>query len=420
MNNTFKLLLFIFPLWASASPWLETNNAFIRADLQLLADAGMLDAPINHYPLRWSTFGDDVQSAPSELDTATSLALQQINYMLMGAKIQRGKKMSKVVYGSNSPSAAGFGQANKDEWGIYASYENMFDYFAFRVSSAYSQYETDAGSEQGTLWNGTYLSLNSGQFLFTVGAIDRWWGPSWQHNLSFANYGQANPSLSVSYLGNKLPIVGYWSAETVVEYLGSDFNYLSSSRLNAKPLSFFEFGATYQLTEKDNNNQNINQYGIDGRLSLPVLMGLYHGLFASYQFFDYNEDNSASIIGWDGQFSINENSVRIVLEKQVIEKHYFNMLNDKQRFQYNEVNSLLWGDSLSMAFYLQFINDHKMSVIYRNSEGTNDNQEESLQLDYRFPLSIGRLHLGLSQSNVTLSNSKNHETNVWSGYEIRF
>ncbi|PKG37506.1 capsule assembly Wzi family protein [Psychromonas sp. Urea-02u-13] len=418
MNINPKLLFLLFPLWVNASPWLETNDPFIRADLQLLADAGLLDAPINHYPLRWATFSDDIRNKDSE--PSASFAQKHINYMLMSAKVQRGKKYAKTVIGSSPPSATGFGQTNKDEWGVYAGYENMFEDFSFRINSGYSKYATDNGSEQDFVWNDSYLALNAGKFLLTVGAIDRWWGPSWQHNLSFANYGQSNPSISINYLGDQLPMLGYWSLETVFEFLESDFEYLSSTRLIIKPLRFLELGATYQMTEKDDMDNSLNQYGLDGRLSLPSFSNLYHGLFASFTSFDYEQQNSAHIIGWDGQFNIYENSVRIVLEKQSVDESEFKKFTDKQRYQHKEINSLQWGNSLSLAFYLQFINDHKMSLIYRDSEGSSYYQEQSLQLDYRFPLSIGQFHLGLGQSDVIMRSSKNSETNFWSGYELRF
>ncbi|MCP5078122.1 MAG: hypothetical protein GY951_08720, partial [Psychromonas sp.] len=230
--------------------------------------------------------------------------------------------------------------------------------------------------------------------------------------------GLSNPSISVNYLGNKLPIVGYWSIETVVDFLDSDFKYLSSTRLMVKPVPILEFGATYQLTEKDDLDNNLNQYGIDGRLSLPSFSNLYHGMFASITSFDYEQQTNANIIGWDGQFNLYENSVRIVVEKQSVDGSQFKRFTDKQRFQHAEINSLQWGDSLSLAFYLQFINDHKMSLIYRDSEVSSYYQEQSLQLDYRFPLTIGQFHLGLGQSDVTLRSSKNSETNFWGGYEL--
>ena len=110
--------------------------------------------------------------------------------------------------------------------------------------------------------------------------------------------------------------------------------------------------------------------------------------------FDYGEKNSATIIGWDGQFNLYQNSLRLVIEKQTVDELNFNVFSDQQRYQHAEMNSLQWGDSLSLAFYLQFVNDHKMSLVYRDSEGSDYYQEQSLQLDYRFPLSIGFVPFG--------------------------
>ena len=428
-----------------ASPWLESDDPFIRADLQLLADAGLLEAPINNYPLRWSTFGDDVKYKQAK--PATHLAKNHINYMLTTAKTQRSRNMTKAILGNAEPVNTGFGQSNKNEWGVYASSEQTFGDFSFRINSSYSKEVTASGSENNFLWDGSYLALNAGQWLFTVGVIDRWWGPSWQHNLSTGNYGQANPSVSVSYLGDKLPLLGYWSAESVIELLNEDFKYLSSSRVMVKPLKFIELGATYQTTEKNNVNtaipdNTINKrmlnYGIDGRLSLPNILNVYHGFFISYQSMDYLESASANIIGWDGQFNFYDNSVRLVIEKQTVtdENGVFSLNKANTASQPFNTNSVSWGDSSSVAFYFQFLNDHKMSIVYRNSNGLNEKEEQTIQLDYRIPLAKGQWHIGLGQTNNKLNstvsstisktessldeNDIGNEFNVWSGYELRF
>ena len=300
-----------------ASPWLETNDPFIRADLQLLADAGLIEAPINHYPLRWSTFGDDVKDKQAK--PVTYISKDHIKYMLMNAKTQRSKNMNKAILGNSVPVNTGFGQSNKNEWGVYASNEQTFEGFSFRINSLYSKEITTSGSENNILWDGSYLALNAGQWLFTVGVIDRWWGPSWQHNLSIGNYGKANPSVSVNYLGDKLPLLGYWSAETVIEFLTGDDKYLSSTRVMIKPLQYIELSATYQTTEKnktttallrDTLNERKFNYGIDGRLSLPQIFNVYHGLFLSYQSINDQTTASANIIGWDGQVAFYDNSMR--------------------------------------------------------------------------------------------------------------
>ena len=41
-----------------ASPWIEANDPYLRSDLQLLADSGLLLVPLNAFPVRWSLLAD--------------------------------------------------------------------------------------------------------------------------------------------------------------------------------------------------------------------------------------------------------------------------------------------------------------------------------------------------------------------------
>jgi len=153
---------------------------------------------------------------------------------------------------------------------------------------------------------------------------------------------------------------------------------------------------------------------------------------------DYQESASANIIGWDGQFNFYDNSVRLVIEKQTVtdENGVFSLNKANTASQPFNTNSVSWGDSSSVAFYFQFLNDHKMSIVYRNSNGLNEKEEQTIQLDYRIPLAKGQWHIGLGQTNNKLNstvsstisktessldeNDIGNEFNVWSGYELRF
>jgi hypothetical protein len=52
--------LFFIPMPSFSSPWLEAADPFLRSDVVLLSDAGLLNSSVNHYPLRWATIGDDL------------------------------------------------------------------------------------------------------------------------------------------------------------------------------------------------------------------------------------------------------------------------------------------------------------------------------------------------------------------------
>ena len=48
-----------------AEPWIDTRNAWLRADIERLARAGIINVPINTWPLMWSGVIEDMQRAAS-------------------------------------------------------------------------------------------------------------------------------------------------------------------------------------------------------------------------------------------------------------------------------------------------------------------------------------------------------------------
>ena len=52
-------LLVLGPV-ASATPWLDTSDNYLRQSLQTLAQAGLLTGPINTYPIMWKNIAIDL------------------------------------------------------------------------------------------------------------------------------------------------------------------------------------------------------------------------------------------------------------------------------------------------------------------------------------------------------------------------
>ena len=99
-----KLSLFIINLiticvyyTAQASPWMEANDPFLRSDLTFLSDSGYISSPINQYPLRWSTFGDQLASIPVHSEPPLTQARNHVSYALNTAKFGRGNRSLKLI-----------------------------------------------------------------------------------------------------------------------------------------------------------------------------------------------------------------------------------------------------------------------------------------------------------------------------------
>ena len=62
-----------------ADPWLAPGNEGLRADVQLLADAGILRGPVTTWPMSWPDIARDVLSTDEiGLDEGTANALARL------------------------------------------------------------------------------------------------------------------------------------------------------------------------------------------------------------------------------------------------------------------------------------------------------------------------------------------------------
>lgn len=406
------------PVIGSASPWLEANDAFLRSSLVLLSDSGQLASPVNHYPMRWSMFADELSYVLSA-DYELSIANRELVYSLNSAKLNRGNRLFKLLNGSNAALPVGFGQFNEDEKGIYTSFEHLSNSYSYRLSAAYSEYQDD--SEMN--WDDSYLAFNAGPWLWTIGSLDRWWGQGWQHNLILGSYAKAAPDMSVSYIGQN-DTLGVWNVETLLATPSkSTVDYHSATRLVTKPLKNFEYGVTYQAWFSETNlSNNEKQLALDAKLTLPAMARFYHSVYAEAASTVDTTELGAWMLGWTGAFPVGENTLRIVLETQESTSAHDNSVWAMGRYPSTTDGvantTYLLDDSASVAVYLQQKNDHKLGVSYQQS--TLDNKKMNLsQLTYRFPALAGMVHLGANyQQNK--STTKDNQTMIWSGYEFRF
>ncbi|MGF1843519.1 capsule assembly Wzi family protein [Vibrio clamense] len=414
-----------------SSPWLESQDPFLRSSLLLLSDSGKISSPVNHYPARWSLFGDDLANlVPQNAQYDSSsivVANQQLKHALQSAKLNRGNRRAKLVYGNEAKalgnlwgsSSGSYGQFSRDEWGAYASYEHLDNDFAFRLSSGYSDYN----GETEVVWDDSYLSLNAGSWLFSFGILERWWGQGWQHNLILGSYAKSTPDISANYIAEN-SLLGVWSIETVLGKLDeAEFDYHSANRLVAKPFSIFEYGLTYQHWFDKLGDQGESQLALDAKLTLPHVSSLYHSLYTELASTSELSSVGAWLIGWSGSVEVAEHTARLVFESQQATSkqdsdqwRYDSRVIDypssnKRQYQ----NTYQLDDSVSAAIYLQLNNDHNMSVSYKKSTIETDTIKVT-QATYRLPALSGMVHFGVDYTQMKQDN----ETNIWTGYEFRF
>ena len=411
------LIFMIYPCAVYSSPWLESNDPFIRSSLLLASDTGQITSPTNIYPMRWSFFGDDLSTNANE-PVFVILATQELSYSLNSARLNRGNAMVRLYQSSSSPAPSEFAQADIDNKGIYSEYDHLDQDFAFRVATAYTEYQSEGTSFDA---KNSYLSLNSGKTLWTIGLLDRWWGQGWQHNLILGDYAKPTWSAAASYLSQNNTL-GVWSIENVLfEPDNSDYKLHNALRFIAKPARYLEYGMTYQIWMSDGNGANDNQLALDAKLTLPRLASLYHSLYFEAASTSTLSELGAVLLGWTGAFPIAQNTVRIVLEtQQTTDAHdtdswstgVYPSTNDAVAYTTYELD-----DSMSAAVYLQLNNDHQLSASYRKSTENAVNSQLA-KLAYSLPGFGGKLSLGIANESGAGLNESNKQ--LWGNYELRF
>ena len=411
------LSVITWPSAAFSSPWLEANDPFARSSLLLLSDAGKVTSPTSIYPMRWAFFGDDLSKNTSESDFV-NLASQELSYNLNSARLNRGNTMVRLYQSSSSPSPSEFAQTDRDDKGFYSEYDHLDQDFAFRVATAYTEYQNGGTSFDAT---NSYLSLNSGKTLWTIGLLDRWWGQGWQHNLILGDYAKPTWSAAASYLSQN-DTLGVWSIENVIfEPDNSDYKLHNALRFIAKPARYLEYGMTYQVWMSDGNGSNDNQLAIDAKLTLPKLASLYHSLYFEAASTSTVSEVGAVLLGWTGAFPLAQNTVRIVLEtQQTTDAHdtaswnagVYPSTNDGAAYTTYELD-----DSMSASIYLQLHNDHQLSASYRKSTESSVTSQLA-KLAYSLPSFGGKLSLGIANESNAGSSESNKQ--LWGNYELRF
>src|SRR5262245_22516456 len=130
------LTILAAPAPALADPWIVPGDAELRHDLELLADAGIVRAPITTWPVSWAEVARDVgglrpsAERPSWLDAALTRVQARAREAAHDGELVGNAR----VAGSENPMALRrFGDTPREEGELSAGVQYTGDRFAFRA-----------------------------------------------------------------------------------------------------------------------------------------------------------------------------------------------------------------------------------------------------------------------------------------------
>lgn len=243
--------------------WIDADNLHLRADIQLLADVGIVKVPTTTYPLMWSgvihginnTLAEDI---PAEAKDAYYRVLKYYNNLKNSSY-----KVDLSVGGANeTPRFQHYGSPIREQGETSIGITGESEYFAYRLKTT-AVYDPKDGDELRL--DESYLSLLLGNWIFTAGSYGEWYGQGWDTSLMKSTNARPMPSLSISRNNPEafdIPILkwlGPWTMTTGVSWMNDDQyrevenTLLWSFRTSFKPHPNLEFGVsrTAQLCGDD-------------------------------------------------------------------------------------------------------------------------------------------------------------------------
>lgn len=235
---------------AAADPWVDPGDTGLRHDLQLLADGGVIGTPLTAWPLSWGDIAAEIQRHPGKVTEAEAAALARVQARLREERITgHWRLQAEASAGTDGRLIRDFEDLPREEGEIAVGLEWTGDRTAVRLMG---QYVTSAEDERDWRLDGSYAALALGNWMLSVGATDRWWGPGWQGSMILSSNARPIPAFTIDrnatapFESKWLRWIGNWDLVAMWGYLDDDRVVEDAQffgmRVTARPASWLEVG----------------------------------------------------------------------------------------------------------------------------------------------------------------------------------
>ena len=164
VKSFFLVFLFYQPIDnLEAKPWMNPDDLLVKHDLQILSDSGLLDIPINTWPISWGDVAYNLRVENiSELSTETLLSLQRIRQRLIEEEMGGISANAEIKISKNPDRIMTFLDPVNTKKYVATETSYMSENVAINL-----RFEK---TEDGQVLDETYVSLARGNYSMTIGS----------------------------------------------------------------------------------------------------------------------------------------------------------------------------------------------------------------------------------------------------------
>lgn len=250
MKKIFILILASFSSSVLAEPWIDTRDAWLRADIEYLSDIGVIKGPVTTWPLMWAPILNDLKEANINDLSDSELRI----YKRVKRKGRYETKLDTHSYltlkaGNQGKILRNFGDDRREKAEITSKTSGMNKNFAWNIEATRAYNPIDGEESR---FDHSYVAAIWGNWVLSVGSQERWWGPGWDSSLLLSNNARPVPAVSVQrnysdpFENKWLSWMGPWTFNAFAGQLESDRHIphakLLGMSFNFKPLDSLEIG----------------------------------------------------------------------------------------------------------------------------------------------------------------------------------
>lgn len=212
---------------ALADAFLAPGDVGLRADLERLSDAGLIDMPLSAWPLSAA----DVQSSMASIDVtagdgSTQAALARVRARLDATDDTGGLRVFGYAAGAVAPRAIrSFEDTPRAEGEVRAGVAWSDERWFLNLQATLAANPDD---DESVRPDGTYAGVHVGNWTLSAGWQDRWYGPGRDGSLILSSNARPPPGImlqrrrSTPFETRWLSWIGPWSVTTFMALLPDD------------------------------------------------------------------------------------------------------------------------------------------------------------------------------------------------------
>lgn len=221
-------ILLVLSKGAQAGPWAAPGDVRLRHDLQVLSDYGLLNIPLTTWPVSFGDIQTSLVPPTGDLPLAVHAALTRVQSRL--------RRESSTGLAEPRLSAAlavepirvrGFQDTPEGKAELTSIGAWMGERFAWQLQA--TMIADPIGDDDDHLrFDGSYAGMALGNWMLSLSALPRWWGPGWDGSLILGTVARPVPALVLERNDSRafdLPVLrwlGPWSLVTFMGQLDSD------------------------------------------------------------------------------------------------------------------------------------------------------------------------------------------------------